>query len=181
MRDVVFITGNEHKANQLAAWLGLALPHQKVDLDEIQSLDLRTVVEHKAKQAYSVLHKPVLVEDVALVFTAFKQLPGPFIKWFEAGSSLEIMCRMLDAFDDRSAVARTMYGLYDGNELHCFEGTMRGSIAPSPRGSSGFGFDSIFIAEGLPLTRAEMDAKTYSRTSYRQEALAELRKFLQKT
>lgn len=181
MKDVVFITGNEHKAKQLATWLGVDLPHQKVDLDELQSLDLRTVVEHKAKQAYSVLQQPVLVEDVAMVFTAFKQLPGPFIKWFEAGSSLEIMCRMLDAFTDRSAVAHTMYGLYDGAALHCFEGTMRGTIAASPRGTSGFGFDSIFINEGQPQTRAEMDEETYSRTSYRQEALAELRKFLQKT
>ena len=181
MTEPVFITGNEHKAKQLAQWLGIALPHQKVELDEIQSLDLHEVVEHKARQAYSVIKRPVLVEDVAMVFTAFDRLPGPFIKWFEKGSSLETMCRMLDSYKDRSAEAHTMYGLFDGTELHCFEGKMRGTIAPSPRGSSGFGFDSIFINEGQPLTRGEMDDKTYGTTSYRQEALAGLRKFLQKT
>lgn len=181
MTDLVFITGNEHKAKQLAQWLGIEVPHQKVDLDEIQSLDLRVVVEHKARQAYAIIKRPVLVEDVAMVFTAFDRLPGPFIKWFEAGSSLETMCRMLDGFDDRSAKAHTMYGLFDGMALHCFEGKMRGTIAPSPRGSNGFGFDSIFINEGQSLTRGEMDETAYGQTSYRQEALAELRIFLQKT
>lgn len=181
MIDVVFITGNEHKAKQLSQWLGINIEHQKVDLDEIQSLDLREVVGHKARQAYEATKRPVIVEDVAMVFAAFKQLPGPFIKWFEKGSGLEVMCRMLNAFDDRRAEAHTMYGLYDGETLYCFEGTMRGTIALAPRGSHGFGFDPIFINEGQVLTRGEMDEETYSRTSYRQEALAELRKFLQKT
>lgn len=179
MRDVVFITGNQNKADQLAQWLGMPVLHQKIDLGEIQSLDLREVVEHKARQAYGIVKKPVLVEDVAMTFTAFNQLPGTLIKWFEKGSSLETMCRMLDAFDDRTANAHTMYGLFDGEQLHVFEGTMRGAIADKPRGASGFGFDPIFINEGQPLTRAEMDEATYAKTSYRAEALAKLRTFLQ--
>ena len=44
--------------------------HQKLDLDEIQSLDLRTVVEHKVRQAYELVKKPVLVEDTSLQFEA---------------------------------------------------------------------------------------------------------------
>ena len=106
--EVVFITGNEHKAKQLASWLGMQIPHQKVDLDEIQSLDSHAIVEHKARQAYGIIRKPVIIEDSALTFTAFGRLPGPFIKWFEAGSGLEATCRMLDGFTDRSATARTM-------------------------------------------------------------------------
>ena len=181
MNDVVFITGNQNKAEQLAKWLGMSVEHQKVDLDEIQSLELREVVEHKARQAYDIVKRPVIVEDVAMTFTAFNALPGPFIKWFEKGSSLETICRMLDAFDDRSAEARTMYGLFDGEQLYVFEGIMRGTIADKPKGTGGFGFDSIFINEGQPLTRAEMDDDTYSKTSYRIDALARLRAFLQKT
>lgn len=180
MDKPIFITGNEHKARQLNDWLGIEIPHQKVELDEIQSLDLREVVEHKARQAYAAVGGPVLVEDVAMTFTAFGRLPGPLVKWFEKGSSLETMCRMLDGFDDRSAEAHTMYGLYDGVELQVFEGTMRGTIASKPRGTSGFGFDSIFINDGQTRTRAELDEATYSSTSYRQAALAKLRKYLQK-
>lgn len=181
MISPVFITGNKHKAKQLNDWLGITIPHQKVDLDEIQSLDLREVVEHKARQAYEFVRQPVLVEDVAMTFTALNQLPGPLVKWFEKGSSLESMCHMLDGFADRSAEAHTMYGLYDGDELHIFEGVMHGSISKLPRGSGGFGFDSIFVLDGQTLTRAELDDATYARTSYRQEALAKLREYLQKT
>lgn len=176
-----FITGNEHKAKQLNDWLGIDIPHQKIDLDEIQSLDLRVVVDHKARQAYAVIKQPVLVEDVALVFNAFRQLPGPLVKWFEKGSSLDTICHMLDGFSDRTATAHTMYGLYDGESLQVFEGTMHGKIAAVPRGSSGFGFDSIFINDGQTQTRAEIDIATYGSTSYRQEALAKLRDYLQKT
>ena len=180
MKDLVFITGNQNKADFVAKWLGVPIAHRKLDLDEIQSLDLREVIEYKARQAYGMVKKPVLVEDVALTFSALKKLPGPFVKWFEEGGSVEIMCRMLDAFADRGAEARTMYGLFDGQNLHLFEGIMRGIIAKTPRGTDGFGFDSIFINEGQTQTRAEMDEATYASTSYRTQALAKLRAYLQK-
>lgn len=84
MKDITFITGNQHKADFLAKHLGMPIAHHKLDLDEIQSTDLRVVVEHKAKQAYEILQKPVLVEDAGLTLTALGNLPGPFIKWFVA-------------------------------------------------------------------------------------------------
>jgi inosine/xanthosine triphosphate pyrophosphatase family protein len=44
--------------------------HEKIELDEIQSLDLGEVVEHKVRQAYEIAKKPILVEDTALEFLA---------------------------------------------------------------------------------------------------------------
>ena len=61
MKDLTFITGNQNKADFLAKHLGVPVAHHKLDLDEIQSLDPRVVVEHKVRQAYEVLNKPVLV------------------------------------------------------------------------------------------------------------------------
>lgn len=180
MTDLTFITGNQNKADFLAKWLGMQIPHQKVELDEIQSLDLPEVVEHKARQAYGLVKQPVLVEDVALTFAALKPLPGPLIKWFEK-PGLDVLCQMLDGFGDRSAEARVLYGLFNGEQLHVFEGAMRGEIAKRPRGASGFGFDSIFINEGQTKTRAEMDEATCAATSYRTPALAKLRDYLQKS
>ncbi len=52
MQSITFITGNQKKADYLAKYLGFPIEHQKIDLDEIQSLDLREIVEHKVKQAY---------------------------------------------------------------------------------------------------------------------------------
>ena len=165
MRDVVFITGNQAKADYLARHLGHPVEHQKIELDEIQSLDLKEIVRHKVRQAFEKVQRPVLVEDVSLEFTAMGRLPGPFIKWFIEDMSFEDICTLLNG-KDRSATARCIYGYYDGKEEQYFERSLRGTIPEKPSGTGGFGWDSIFIPEGYSMTRAELspedDEKTYT-------------------
>jgi inosine triphosphate pyrophosphatase len=176
--DITFITGNPNKAKYVAQWLGRDVKHKKLNVDEIQSIDVREVTEHKARQAYSMLKSPVLVEDGSLVFCAMAPLPGPFVKWFIESSGLEQTCRMLDGFSDRSAIATLNYCLYDGREARFFEGQMRGTIAQHPRGDGGFGFDKIFIDDQYGVLRSEMDEAAYKETSYRYKAIAKLAKYL---
>lgn len=82
VQEITFITGNQDKADYLARYLGFPVEHLKLDLDEIQSLDLKEIVEHKVQQAYEKIRRPVLVEDVSLEFLALGRLPGPFIRFF---------------------------------------------------------------------------------------------------
>ncbi len=178
MKDLVFITGNQNKADFLAKWLGHPVAHHKLDLDEIQSLDLHTVVEHKVRQAYTILKKPVLVEDAALVFAAMGRLPGTFIKWFIEELGYDGLLRLAQSLPSQEAHGSVCYGLYDGQTLKLFDGQMRGHIAPQARGSGGFGFDPIFINDGYNMTRAEMDEETYAKTSYRTDALKKLKPYL---
>lgn len=154
----IFITGNQHKANYLARILGIPLRHQSPDLDEIQSLDPQEVVVRKAKQAYEIYKEPVLVEDTALFANALNGLPGPFLKFFvTVENGKENFCKMLNAFDDRSAYITATYAYYDGKELQTFTGRLDGSIAASPRGTGGYGSDSVFEPEGYGgRTRAEL-------------------------
>ena len=175
-----FITGNDHKARYVADWLGVDVPHHKLDLDEIQTLDLHKLVDHKAKQAFAALKTPVLIEDAQLTCAALGNLPGPFIKFFVDEIGPEGIAQMLDGFDDRSAHGRICYGLYDGHQMRYFEGEMRGTIAHEPRGEGGFGFDRIFINEGFEITRGEMSASDYARTSYRKMALDKLKEYLER-
>lgn len=167
MKTITFITGNPHKADYLSRMLGLPLKHRAVDLTEIQSTSLEEIVEHKVRQAYAIAKCPVLVEDVALGFTALDGLPGPFIKFFvEAPNGLENLCRILDGFDDRSATAACVFGYYDSKQLKLFRGKLSGTIAKQPAGDGGFGWDKIFCPDGHGgRTRAELtpneDAETY--------------------
>jgi inosine triphosphate pyrophosphatase len=154
---VTFVTGNQHKAELLAKFLGYPMEHQKVDLDEIQSLDLREIVEHKVRQAYAVVKGPVLVEDISLSFRGMGKLPGPFIKWFEQELGLEKICRMLDSYTDRSAIAAVTFAYYDGTHLKLFEGRAEGTITESVRpGDNSFGWNSIFVPAGSTKAYVEM-------------------------
>ena len=179
MRTFIFISGNQHKADQLAQWIGVPVEHRKVDLDEIQSLDSRSIVEHKARQAFAIVRQPVLVEDVALTIHALGKLPGPFIKWFIEEIGTEGVCRLAANFDDKSATASILYGYYDGKTFAYFPGERRGAIALEARGNGGFGFDQCFIPGGYTQTRAELDAAAYEATSPRARAIVKLKTFLQ--
>jgi len=179
MKDLVFITGNQNKADFLAKYLGMPVAHHKLDLDEIQSLDVHEVVEHKAHQAYEVLHKPVLVEDATLTFTAMGRLPGTYIKWFIEEMGVDGLVRLANSLPEQTAMGLVCYGFYDGTEIHYFDGEMHGSIAPEVRnGKMGFGYDPIFINDGFTKTRAEMTEAEYAATSYRTEAMKKLHIFL---
>lgn len=175
---VTFITSNASKAEQLARHLDYPVVHQKIDLAEIQSLNLKEIIKHKAKEAYRRVKKPVLVEDVSLTFLALGKLPGPFVKWFLAELDNEGLCRILNDYDSRRALAEVCFGLYDGEKLHIFEGKMKGVIAKHPRGKRGFGWDPIFIPEGQSKTWGEMSRKEQKETSMRRTALKKLEEFL---
>jgi non-canonical purine NTP pyrophosphatase (RdgB/HAM1 family) len=173
----IFITGNQSKADLLAKYLGIDLEHQKVDLDEIQSLDPHVVIDHKVRQAYAVLKRPVLVEDTSLEFTAFGRFPGTLIRHFIDETSMETVCRSLDSLD-RGAVARCIFGYYDGENVTFIEGEQAGTIAQHPRGSGGFGWDQIFVPHDTLKTRAEMDENEYEASYMVVKPFAKLREFL---
>lgn len=175
----VFITGNQSKADYLSRQLGVKIEHQKIDIDEIQSTNLHEIVTHKLRQAYAICLKPVLVEDVSLVFHALGELPGPFIKWFVDEAGDEACCRMLDGFRDRTATIRCTFGYYDGMTMTFFDSELIGSIANDPAGENGFGFDRFFVHAGRTMTRAEMSQEENERTyAAMMKPFAKVRDFL---
>jgi inosine triphosphate pyrophosphatase len=177
MKPVTFVTGNQNKVKYLEMYLGHPIKHVKLDLDEIQSLDPRVVVEHKVRQAYSLIGEPVLIEDTSLVFSALGKLPGPFIRFFVEEMSMEGICELLKG-KGREAVASSTFGYFDGKEEHYFSGALKGTIAEHPRGSSGWDWDQIFVPEGYTITRAEMSEVEYERTALQIRPLAAVREFL---
>src|SRR5690348_9433758 len=85
LQPIVFATGSANKLAELQAIADgkLNFTSRKVDLDEIQSLDLQEIIEHKLRQAYGIIGKPVIAEDVSAGLESLNGLPGPFIKFFE--------------------------------------------------------------------------------------------------
>jgi len=175
---ITFITGNQKKADYLAKYLGFPVDHVKLDLDELQSLDLKEIVEHKARQAYNAIKKPVIVEDVSLEFEALSGLPGPFIRFFIDHIPFETICSMINGHS-RRATAKCVFGYYDGEELKLFEGGLGGSIAEMPAGENGYGWDRIFIPDGYSVTRAQLNEEDDQKTYLQIKPFSALKKFLE--
>lgn len=177
--NVTFVTGNEHKADKTAKLLGRELLHQKIELDEIQTTDLIELAEHKIRQAYEQVKKPVIIDDFGLGLDALSGLPGPFIKFFvEIDNGLESICRMVDGLGDRNATATCVIAFYDGKTLKVFKKILPGSIAQHPIGINGIHTDQIFIPDGYSQTRAELNDEEYDNVYRKVRPLDELKEFL---
>lgn len=177
MKSITFITWNQKKAEYLEKYLWITVVHQKIDLEEIQSLDLREIVEHKVRQAYSVIKKPVLVEDTSLKFIALGNLPWPFIKFFLQELWHEWVCRLLDG-KNREALAQSMFGYFDGVRLEVFVGELHGRIAEHPGFDNWFGWDRIFIPDGYTVVRPELSEADYKITYLKVKPIESVREFL---
>jgi len=59
-----------------------------------------------------------------------------------------------------------------------FEGICQGSILSERRGSSGFGYDPVFVDIASGKTLAEMSLAEKNRTSHRYRALIEMRELM---
>lgn len=177
MLDIIFVTGSQHKLIEAERILRLPLQQRLIDLEEIQAVEVEKVVEHKARSAYQLLKQPVIIEDTGLYIQHWNGLPGALIKWFMERVGAEGICEMLRANTQRAAYAKTIVALFDGS-LHLFEGVVEGSIAVSPVGSQGFGWDSIFIPNGSAQTFAQMRPEEKDAFSMRRIAFQRMQQFL---
>jgi len=175
MEKLTFITGNPGKAKEVSRYLGFPVDHVSVELDEIQSLDLEEIVNDKAMRAYHKVGRPVLVEDVSLVFLAFRKLPGPLIRWFLEELGNEGLCRLLDGQENKACVATVCYGLCDGKTVRLTSGSMEGTVADHPRGDNSFGWASMFVPVGMQKTYAELSDEEQAPIAMRRKALEKLR------
>ena len=173
---MIFVTGNHQKLKEFEEILGIKLNHSDLDLEEIQSINVEEVAEHKARQAYALLNEPILVEDTGLYFEDLNGLPGALIKHFVKKLSLEKICSLVG--ENRKARAVTCICYFDGEEIKIFVGETEGEVAREPRGTNGFGWDPIFIPEGYEKTFAELSDEEKTSKFMRKEAIKKFKSFL---
>lgn len=168
MKSITLVTGNTHKVVELQAIFppSLNLTAHKLDLDEIQSLDLHAIVSHKAKQAYEILGSPVIVEDVSAELEKLNGLPGPFVKFFEERLGKGALYKL--AGEGRAKIACTM-AYFDGEHQYIVDGVVEGSVV-APREGEGFGFDFVFVPEGYDQTLSELGLGIKNKVSHRAKA-----------
>jgi XTP/dITP diphosphohydrolase len=137
----------------------------------------------KARAAMQASGLPALSDDSGLAVTALGGEPGIYsARW--AGEprdfyrAMERVEKALQASGsaDRSAkfVCALAVAWPDGSEA-VFEGEVHGTLIWPPRGTRGFGYDPVFIANGETLTFGEMDPDRKHAMSHRADAVNKLR------
>lgn len=178
MGKVTFVTSNTNKAKYLQMCIGIDIDHKKVELDEIQSLDVKEIVKHKLFQAYEKIKAPVIVEDSSLEFEWLWWLPWPFIKFFIERISLENICKMLNWLS-RKAKAKSITWYYDGKNLELFEWCLTWEISEKPVWEKWYDRDKIFISDLYKKTNASLSEEEYKNVTVSIKSYENLKSFLE--
>ena len=181
--QAIFVTTNEHKRREVQQILGVALEGADLDLPEIQAIDPAEVAAEKVRAAREALGDtgvPVLVEDSGLMVEAWGGFPGALTKWVMQSVGNEGLLRMFDSGEDSSARAVCAVALAGADgKVRTFRGEVGGTVAESPRGGGGFGYDPVFVPGWSQETYAEM-GEAKNTDSHRARAFRAVKEWLEK-
>ena len=187
---LVMASANPHKAVEIAAVLREAMPDAEIvprpaALGDVAE-DGETLAENaliKARFVFAAAGEPSIADDTGLEVDALGGAPGVYSARYAgpAADPAANLAKLMAALDgvpemQRTARFRTVVAvvLSDGREMLA-DGVVEGTIAMSPRGSHGFGYDPVFVPdEAATLTFAEMTAEAKNRISHRGRALRAL-------
>jgi XTP/dITP diphosphohydrolase len=136
----------------------------------------------KARVANHGCHYPCLADDSGLEVEALSGQPGvkshryaiPKKGQTQDQANNEKLLSELKGKSNRNARFVCHLALVlEGTLLHVV-GVMEGSIADSPRGTNGFGYDPLFIPKGYTQTLAELGPEQKNKISHRAVAVANL-------
>lgn len=191
MKKFVFATNNNHKLEEVSAILG-----NKVELLSMKEIGCHDDIPEtadtlegnallKARYIYDKYHTDCFADDTGLEVEALNGAPGVFSARYagDAHNSEANMNKLLlelEGSDNRKARFRTVFALIVNGKEHIFEGIVKGEITKGKHGTSGFGYDPIFLPEGYTQTFAEMGNELKNKISHRAVATKKLCNFILK-
>jgi len=134
----------------------------------------------KAKSFRSVKHKEwVIAEDSGLVVEKMNGLPGIHSARYAGDNASDIenntklikMMNLRGVMDRSAKLVACIVAYSPTGERAVFTGEFNGVIAKAPRGTMGFGYDSVFIPQGEEKTLAELGPGYKIQHSHRSKAL----------
>ena len=188
MTTFVLATANPHKAEEMRdilTALGFdvrARPENAPDVDETsETLEGNALL--KAHALALLTGEPALADDTGLFVDVLDGRPGVYSARYagsdasDADNVAKLLAELNDVPDTmRVARFRSVIAVaYPDGGSFTVEGLLEGSIAKSPRGSEGFGYDPVFVPAGASgRTLAELTAEQKNELSHRGRALRAL-------
>lgn len=191
---IVFATNNSHKLEEIRQILGESI--EVLSLADINCHDdipetaptLEGNAMMKARYVYDKYGTPCFADDTGLEVEALDGAPGVYSARYAGGEGHDSEANMrkllheLEGKKNRRAQFRTVIALIeqkDGKPVaHTFEGKIEGHISDEKRGTSGFGYDPIFVPEGYEQSFAELGNEIKNKISHRARAVARLAEYL---
>jgi len=173
MKKVLFVTSRDEKvkeANEYGKEHGIEFEKFTFDSPELRDDDVVEVAKDKAKKAFAVAGKPLIVEDAGMFIDALNGFPGTYSAWVYKKIGNAGLLKLLEGEENRKACMRACIVHYNGKDLSPFLGEVRGVVPKQEMGTEGFGFDPIFIPEGCEKTFAQ-DFGLKQKMSHRKRAV----------
>ncbi|WP_297328409.1 non-canonical purine NTP diphosphatase [uncultured Bacteroides sp.] len=187
----VFATNNTHKLEEVSAIL-----KDKVELLSMKDINCSVDIPEtadtlegnaliKARYIFKNYHSDCFADDTGLEVEALKGAPGVYSARYagdahNSEANMKKLLQDLEGIENRKAQFRTVFALIIDGKEHLFEGIIKGEIIKNRRGTSGFGYDPVFVPEGYTQTFAEMGNELKNKISHRALATHKLCKFLLK-
>lgn len=188
MTQLVMASRNQGKLVELQRILATIAPSidlvsvsQFPDIDDVAETG-STFEENALLKAETIAMKtglPAIADDSGLCIDALAGKPGVFSARYagthgdDQANREKVLREMVDVYEENRGaqfVSVVALALPDGRNEMC-RGEIRGDICYAPRGDGGFGYDPIFVPEGLSQTMAELSAEKKDEISHRGRAL----------
>ncbi|MDP9430584.1 MAG: RdgB/HAM1 family non-canonical purine NTP pyrophosphatase [Actinomycetota bacterium] len=136
----------------------------------------------KAREAVRYTGLPAVADDSGLTVDALNGMPGVLsARWAgrhgdDPANTALLLGQLADIPDERRGAAFVCAAAVvtpDGAE-RVLERSWRGQVVREGRGSNGFGYDPVFLPDGLERTAAELTAAEKDARSHRGQAFAAL-------
>ena len=189
MKKIVFATNNKHKLDEIREILGekfeivsLKDIGCNVDIPETgNTLEVNAL--QKAQYIKEHYGMDCFADDTGLEVEALNGAPGVYSARYagpqhNSKDNIRKLLTNMQDIENRPAQFRTAIVLILDGKIHLFEGTIKGTIIRSERGSGGFGYDSVFVPDGFEKTFAELGEEIKNKISHRAIANKKLVKFL---
>jgi XTP/dITP diphosphohydrolase len=136
----------------------------------------------KARAAARASKMPALADDSGLCIDALNGDPGIYsARWAGPAKDFALAMRLVheklsakSGATDRAHFVCALALAWPDDHAEVFQGEVYGQLTWPPRGTKGFGYDPIFIADGYDITFGEMEPAAKHAISHRARAFAKL-------
>ena len=189
MNRLIIATGNAGKVieirsalGEIEGWTLEPLPAGVMEIEETGATFLENAII-KAQHYSNYGDGLTLADDSGLCVAALGGRPGVHSARYapDPPSRIGQLLREMESVDDahRNATFYCALALArSGEVIWTVQGEVSGVIARSPSGTSGFGYDPVFLLPELNSTMADLSTEQKNQLSARGKALHELRKYL---